>query len=64
MECWPALVSGSQPTPLRVRYDVAMSIFNEDFGFIMSTMSLTLNVEPLAQTWIKCECFYFKVHID
>ena len=30
MECWPALVSGSQPTPLRVRCNVAMSILNED----------------------------------
>ena len=27
----------------------------------MPSLSLTLNVEPLAQTWNKFECFYFKV---
>ncbi len=29
-----------------------MSIFNEDLGSLMPSLSLTLNVEPLAQTWI------------
>jgi len=33
-----------------------LSIYNEDFGSLMPSLSLTLNVEPLAQTRIKSEC--------
>ena len=32
-----------------------ISIFNEDFGYLMPSLSLTLNVEPLAQTGVKYE---------
>ena len=40
-----------------------MSIFNENFGSLIPSLSLTLNVEPLAQTGIKYECLLSKGRI-
>ena len=40
-----------------------MSIYNKDFGSLMPSLSLTQNVEPLAQTGIKYECLLSKGRI-
>jgi len=39
-------------------------MFNENFRSLMPSLFLTLNVEPLAQTWIRRECFYSNGHND